>query len=72
MFCFAIVIDQAIPGGSYIYSLRFNVSTQGNSDGPATTLPLMEDAALDLEIYQRSTNTMVGASIIVNNAILTE
>lgn len=69
--CFGITV-QSSAGGNYQYKLRFNITNRAdNTDGPAPTLKLTEEKAIDLPLYQRTLDQgMIGANTLVNNAIL--
>ena len=68
--CFGIIITSSAP--NYGYKLRFNISNQaGSTDGPTNTAKLSIDQLLNFEIYARSLKQgMIGANLLVNNAIL--
>lgn len=70
-FCFGVTIAEATVGGSYKYRLHFNESIQGSTEGPATTLKLIIDDALDLGLLQKTTSSgMMGTTTFLNNLIL--
>ena len=68
--CFGITV-QSSSSGSYLYSLRFEMTTDSTTDGPWTTLALSQDQAIDYTLYARTTGQgMVGANNMVHTAIL--
>lgn len=43
----------------------------GNTDGPASTLKLMIDNALDIDLFRKTKNSgMMGTTTFINNLIL--
>lgn len=63
-----VVVDES---STYRYKLRFNISTNGDNDGPSTKLKLTEDFGIDLESYKSALfRGMIGANLLVHNAIL--
>lgn len=43
----------------------------GNTDGPASTLKLMIDNALDIDLFKKTQNSgMMGTTTFINNLIL--
>jgi hypothetical protein len=70
-FCFGVTVAEATAGGAYRYKLHFNQSIRGTTDGPATTLNLILDQALDVGLYQRTAfSGMLATTTFVNNLIL--
>lgn len=70
-FCFAVTVSEATLGGSYKYKLHFNESAMGNTEGPASTLKLMIDNALDVDLLKKTkASGMMGTTTFINNLIL--
>lgn len=70
-FCFGVTFAENTAGGAYRYKLHFNQSIQGNTEGPATTLKIMIDQALDLGLYTKTmASGMLATTTFVNNLIL--
>ncbi len=70
-FCFGVTFAETTAGSAYRYKLHFNESIQGNTEGPATTLKIMIDQALDLGLYSKTlASGMLATTTFVNNLIL--